>query len=84
MMFGQKTKSHIIFKRQAMALIRLRVRAGWSEPLLVEHTTLLEISCRDSYIHYTTNNSSNSSNRNNNKNDDDDNNSSSNNNSKVV
>ena len=32
-----------------MALIRLRVCAGWSEPLLVAHTTLLEISCRGSY-----------------------------------
>ena len=28
------------------ALIRLRVCAGWSEHLLVVHTTLLEISCR--------------------------------------
>ena len=28
-----------------MALIRLHVCAGWSEPLLVAHTTLLEISC---------------------------------------
>ena len=33
-----------------MALIRLRVCAGWSEPLLVAHTTLLEISCRGSCI----------------------------------
>ena len=31
-----------------MALIRLRVCAGWSEPLLVAHTTLFEISCRGS------------------------------------
>ena len=38
-------KSHRIFK----ALIRLRVCADWSEPLLVAHTTLLEISCRGSY-----------------------------------
>ena len=29
--------------RLAMALIRLRVCTGWSEPLLVSHTTLLEI-----------------------------------------
>ena len=28
-----------------MALISLGVSAGWSEPLLVTHTTLLEISC---------------------------------------
>ena len=32
----------------AKALIRLRVCAGWSESLLVAHTTLLEISCRGS------------------------------------
>ena len=38
----------MIFKRQAKALISLRVCAGWSEPLLVAHTTLLEISCRGS------------------------------------
>ena len=30
---------------KAKALIRLRVCAGWSEPLLVAQTTLLEISC---------------------------------------
>ena len=36
--------------RLAKALIRLRVCAGWSEPLLVAHTTLLEISCRGSLI----------------------------------
>ena len=29
-----------------MTLIRLRKCAGWSEALLVAHTTLLEISCR--------------------------------------
>ena len=29
----------------AKTLIRLRVCAGWSEPLLDAHTTLLEISC---------------------------------------
>ena len=49
MMFSQKLDSHEIFKRQAMALIRLRICAGWSEPLLVAHTILLEISCRGSY-----------------------------------
>ena len=33
-----------------MALIRLRICAGWSKPLLVAHTgTLLEISCSGSY-----------------------------------
>ena len=42
--------SHRIFKLQAKALIRLRICAGWSETLLVAHTTLLEISCRGSYI----------------------------------
>ena len=31
-----------------MALIRLRICAGWSEALLVEHTTLLEIACTGS------------------------------------
>ena len=33
-----------------MALIRLGICAGWSEPLLVAHTTLLEISCHGSYV----------------------------------
>ena len=47
-MFVQYLNIHIIFKRQAKALIRLRVCAGWSEPLLVAHTTMLEISCRGS------------------------------------
>ena len=37
-----------IFKRLEKALIRLRVCAGWSEALLVAHTTLLEISCHGS------------------------------------
>ena len=49
MLFSQQLNSHRIFKRQAKALIRLRVCAGWSEPLLVAHTTLLEISCRGSF-----------------------------------
>ena len=31
-------------------MIRLRVCAGWSEPLLVAHTTLFKISCRGSNI----------------------------------
>ena len=48
MMFGQKLNSPRIFKWLAKALIRLRVCAGWSEPLLVTHNTLLEISCRGS------------------------------------
>ena len=34
-----------MLKRLAKALIRQRVCAGWSEALLVAHTTLLEISC---------------------------------------
>ena len=38
-----------IFKRLAKALIKLRVCTGWSEALLVAHTTLLEISCSDSF-----------------------------------
>ena len=45
MMFSQWSKSHRIFKRLAKALIRLRICAGWSEALLVAHTTLLVISC---------------------------------------
>ena len=40
--------NYLIFKRLAMVLIRLRIWAGWSEPLLVAHTTLLKISCHDS------------------------------------
>ena len=40
--------SHVILKRLAKALIRLRVCAGWSEPLLVAHTALLEIPCHGS------------------------------------
>ena len=39
-----------MFKPLAKALIRLHVCAGWSEPLLVAHTTLLEISCHGSII----------------------------------
>ena len=31
----------ILFERLAKTLIRLRVCAGWSEPLLVAHTILL-------------------------------------------
>ena len=50
-MFGQLPKGHKLFKRLANALIRLRVYAGWSDPLLVSHTTLLEIPCRGS-IHF--------------------------------
>ena len=49
MMFSQKLNTHIMFKRLAKVLIRLRICAGWSEPLLVAHTTLLEISCHGSY-----------------------------------
>ena len=45
MMFGQWPKNHRINKRLEKALIRLRVCAGWSETLLVTHTTLLQISC---------------------------------------
>ena len=41
--------SHNIFKQLANALIRLRVCAGWSEHLLVAHTTLLGISCHSSF-----------------------------------
>ena len=41
-----RVNSHKILKRLAKALIRLRVCAGWSEPLMVAHTILLEISSR--------------------------------------
>ena len=44
MMFSQKPKSHRIFKLLAKALNRLCICPGWSEPLLVAHTTLFEIS----------------------------------------
>ena len=37
---------HRIFKRLGMALIRMRVCAGWSDTLLVAHTKLLGISSR--------------------------------------
>ena len=33
-----------------MALIRLHICAGWSEPLLIAHTTLLEILCPGSIV----------------------------------
>ena len=49
MMFCQLLNTHWIFKRQAKALIRLRVCAGWSGALLVAHTTLLEIPCHGSF-----------------------------------
>ena len=42
MMFSPYVNTHRMFKRLAMALIRLRVCAGWFEPFLVAHTTLLE------------------------------------------
>ena len=44
-MFGRWLGSRGVFKRLARALIRLRVCAGWSGPLLVAQTSLLEISC---------------------------------------
>ena len=40
----------MIIKRQAKALISLRVCAGWSEPSLVAHITLLEISFHGSFV----------------------------------
>ena len=50
LMFGQWLNINRIFKRLAMALISLRVCAGSSEPLLVAHTTLLEMSCHGSFF----------------------------------
>ena len=49
MLFGQKLNNHRIFKRLAKALISQHVYAGWSELLLVAHTTLLEIPYHGSY-----------------------------------
>ena len=43
-MFGQRLNIHRIFEQLTKPLIRLRVCPGWSEPLLVANTTLLEIS----------------------------------------
>ena len=48
MVFSQYLNNHRILKGLAKALIRLRICAGWSEALLVAHTTLLEISCTGS------------------------------------
>ena len=50
MVFSQWNNIHRIFKRLAKALIRLRVCAGWSEPMLVAHTTVLGISCHGSIM----------------------------------
>ena len=47
---GYRQNVDRLFKRLANSLIRLRVRAGWSEHLLDANTTLLEISCRNSFI----------------------------------
>ena len=49
MMVSQHLKDHRIFKRLAKALIRLCICAGWSEALLVAHTTLMEIPSRSSF-----------------------------------
>ena len=50
MMFSQQLNTNRIFKRVAKALIRLCACTGWSEALLVAHTTLLEISCHSLYV----------------------------------
>ena len=42
----------LIFKRQAKVLIRLCICAGWSESLLVAHTTVLKFVCHGSNIDY--------------------------------
>ena len=47
---SKRLNTHRIFKRIAKALIILCICAGWSEALLVPHTTLLEISSRLNYI----------------------------------
>ena len=51
MVFSQYLYSQIIFKRLAKALNRPCICAGWSESMLVAHSTLLEISGRGS-SHY--------------------------------
>ena len=48
MMFSQQLNTHRLLKRLAKALIRLCLWAGWSEALLVAHTTMLEIPCHSS------------------------------------
>ena len=55
MMFGQLLSTHRIYKRLAQALISLSVCAGQSEPLLVAHITLLEISCHGSCLWFKAN-----------------------------
>ena len=50
-----KLNCHRIFKGLAKALIRLRICAGWSEPLLVTHATLWEISFHGPLIKYWNN-----------------------------
>ena len=50
MMFGQYIISLRVFKWLATALISLHECAGWSEALLVTHTTLLEISRLGSFV----------------------------------
>ena len=47
---GQKFNTRRIFKWLAKALISLRICADWSEPLLVAHTTLLEIPFQGSNV----------------------------------
>ena len=51
-MFSQQFYTQRIFRRLAKALIRQCVCAGWSETLLVAHTTFLEISCHGSNVSY--------------------------------
>ena len=43
MIESQPVDSRRVFKRLAVALIRLRECASWSEPLLVAHTILFEM-----------------------------------------
>ena len=52
MIFGRWLGSHEVFKRLAKALIRLCVCAGWSEPLLVAHTSLLNVGNLMSWLKY--------------------------------
>ena len=46
---SKRCSASSLTQRRVKALIRLRVCAGWSEPLLVSHITLLKISSNGSF-----------------------------------
>ena len=49
--YSKCCSGHRMLKRLAKALIRLRVCAGWSEPLLVALSTLLELAMYEVKMH---------------------------------